>query len=201
MPKVSEAHRAARRRQILDAAGRCFLRDGFHATSMQDVFRESGLSAGAVYRYFPSKHAIIAAIADETLGQVIGGIDEITATDPVPSLEAAMAGILAMVDRFTGPEGPARIGMQVWGEAQRDPVLAALAAAAYKRIRSRLVHLVRHAQEGQVPAEIDPEDLGAVLFGAMLGYILQRLLVGDVDPLRYGAGLRPLLRFEVARHA
>ena len=53
MPKVSDAHRAARRRQILDAARRRFVRNGFHATSMQDIFAEAGLSAGAVYRYFP----------------------------------------------------------------------------------------------------------------------------------------------------
>jgi hypothetical protein len=32
-----------------------------------------------------------------------------------------------------------------------------------------------------------------VLFGAMLGYILQRLLVGNVDPAGYGGGLRFLL--------
>ncbi|HEY9407971.1 MAG TPA: helix-turn-helix domain-containing protein, partial [Jiangellaceae bacterium] len=53
MPRVSEAHLAARRDQILQAAWTCFARDGFHATSMQDVFAEAGLSAGAVYRYFP----------------------------------------------------------------------------------------------------------------------------------------------------
>ena len=37
MPKISEEKRQARRLQILDAASRCFARDGFHATSMADI--------------------------------------------------------------------------------------------------------------------------------------------------------------------
>ena len=56
MPRVSDEHLAARRQQILDAARACFLRNGFHATSMQDVIGEAGLSVGAVYRYFKSKN-------------------------------------------------------------------------------------------------------------------------------------------------
>jgi hypothetical protein len=49
-----------------------------------------------------------------------------------------------------------------------------------------------------VPAEIDPERLGAVLFGALIGYILQQLLVGDLDPATYRAGLSPLLDFQAS---
>src|ERR1700689_3735439 len=70
MPKVSQQHRDARREQILAAARRCFLRDGFHATSMQDLFAESGLSAGAVYSYFAGKDDVIVAIAEENLSGV-----------------------------------------------------------------------------------------------------------------------------------
>jgi len=47
VPKVSDAHLAARRRQILDAAARCFARDGFHRTSMQDIVGASGIQVWA----------------------------------------------------------------------------------------------------------------------------------------------------------
>ncbi|WP_369028857.1 TetR/AcrR family transcriptional regulator, partial [Nocardia farcinica] len=63
MPRVSEEHLERRRQQILVAAQRCFSRKGFYNTSMQDVFAESGLSAGAVYRYFKSKDELVAALA------------------------------------------------------------------------------------------------------------------------------------------
>ena len=62
MPKISPAQEQQRRAQILAAAMACFARQGYHATSMDDVVRESGLSVGAIYSYFPSKHAIYDAM-------------------------------------------------------------------------------------------------------------------------------------------
>src|SRR4051794_12312971 len=49
MPKVSVEHEQMRRQQILDAALTCFGRRGYHATSMEDIVREAGLSIGAIY--------------------------------------------------------------------------------------------------------------------------------------------------------
>src|ERR1700685_4704206 len=69
-PRITQEHLDARRRQILDAARRRFIKNGFHATSMQDVLTEADLSAGAVYRYFRGKEDIIAAIADEALAEL-----------------------------------------------------------------------------------------------------------------------------------
>jgi AcrR family transcriptional regulator len=63
MPKISDAKRDARRRQILDAALACFSEAGFHQTGMADIVRRSGLSRGAVYLYFSSKDDIIEALA------------------------------------------------------------------------------------------------------------------------------------------
>src|ERR1700758_1168029 len=70
MPKVSAQYRDERRAHILAAARRCFVRDGFHQTSMQDLVREAGMSSGAVYRYFDSKDAMILAIAEENLDEI-----------------------------------------------------------------------------------------------------------------------------------
>lgn len=76
MARVSQVHLDARRRQILDGAARCFARNGFHGTSMQDVLHEVGLSAGAAYRYFSGKDDLIAAIAGEAVGSVRQAFEE-----------------------------------------------------------------------------------------------------------------------------
>ena len=65
MPKITEAQRETRRQQILDAALRCFSRDGFHNTTTADIVRESGVSQGTLYLYFKTKDEIIVALADD----------------------------------------------------------------------------------------------------------------------------------------
>ena len=61
MPRVTEETAHRRRQQIVDAALRCFARDGLHHTSMADLFEEAGMSAGSVYSWFASKDDIIEA--------------------------------------------------------------------------------------------------------------------------------------------
>ena len=61
MPKVSDRYLEERRQQILGAAVACFARQGFHRTTMKDIYSECGLSPGAVYDYFKSKDDIIVA--------------------------------------------------------------------------------------------------------------------------------------------
>ena len=126
MPKVSEAHLAARRAQILDAARSCFVREGFHVTSMQDVIAEAGLSVGAVYRYFKSKNEIIDAIAAQ-YSETIGAVLEQVVTDPARPLIDAMSAAFDVMDETVGPDGPLRIAVQVWAEALRDEKAAELA--------------------------------------------------------------------------
>jgi AcrR family transcriptional regulator len=50
--------------RILDAAKTCFVRSGFQGASMHQICAEVGMSPGALYRYFPSKEAIIEAITE-----------------------------------------------------------------------------------------------------------------------------------------
>ncbi|NOK61742.1 MAG: TetR/AcrR family transcriptional regulator [Chloroflexi bacterium AL-W] len=50
---------ADRQRQILLAAAECFARKGFHQTTMDDIAREAGISAGLIYRHFAGKEELI----------------------------------------------------------------------------------------------------------------------------------------------
>ena len=112
VPRVSEEHLAARREQILAAARHCFLRNGLHDTSMQDLIGEAGLSVGAVYRYFKSKNEIINAIAQSTAGGLAATLGELVAPD-LPLLDA-MSAVLDTVDTMLVPDGifrwPSRCG-------------------------------------------------------------------------------------------
>ena len=92
MPRVSDEHLERRHGECMDAAVRCFARKGFHETTLQDVFRESGLSAGAVYRYFKSKNDLIQAIAAEESAPITAIIESALAQDPVPGADEVAGG-------------------------------------------------------------------------------------------------------------
>jgi len=64
MPKLRPDTHRARREHILDAALTCFARGGFHATTMQSICRQAGISPGALYVYFDSKEALIAGLCE-----------------------------------------------------------------------------------------------------------------------------------------
>lgn len=61
---VRAEKREAQINRILEAARTCFVQSGFRGASMHDICREAGMSPGALYRYFPSKEALIEAIAE-----------------------------------------------------------------------------------------------------------------------------------------
>ena len=76
MPKLSDSQQELRRTRILDAAEQCFARNGFHRTTMQHICREAGVSAGALYLYFPSKEALIEGISLRSREEVLESFEQ-----------------------------------------------------------------------------------------------------------------------------
>jgi AcrR family transcriptional regulator len=72
--------KADRRRALLDAAARLFAKRGFDRVSMEDLGSAAGVSGPAVYRHFPGKQSVLAALLiDVSKGLFDGGsivIDE-----------------------------------------------------------------------------------------------------------------------------
>ena len=197
MPRVSDDHLERRRRQIMDAALRCFARKGFHETTLQDVFRESGLSAGAVYRYFKSKNDLIQAITAEETAPVIAIIEFAIAQDPVPGADQ-IARLAAALQELSGPDGPARVAPSSWAEALHDPAVADIVRGTWGPLRSGWIEAAqRMRDDGRLPPETDPDAVGAALFSLGPGFLLQQLILGGPDAATLQLGLRQLLRPEV----
>jgi TetR/AcrR family transcriptional regulator, transcriptional repressor of aconitase len=166
MPKVSEAHRAARRAQILDAAAACFARDGFHRTSMQDIVRESGISAGLVYRYFTGKDDVIAAIVEQwhdQRRQFVDSAPDARATAYLDYLRAV--GDPAASDRL-------RLGVQVWAEALRNPRILALSRRNVDEPREATAAALRELVP-HLPPGADHDALARILIAIYQGLLLQ----------------------------
>jgi AcrR family transcriptional regulator len=194
MPRVSQDHLDARRQQILEGARRSFLRNGFHATSMQDILREANLSAGAVYRYFPSKNDLMAAIAADAIGKIQAAFTPILEADPPPPLDVAFSELGRTIQRMDEEDGVARMAVQLWGEAVRSPELAERLRELILAIRGLAVRLVRTYQaRGEISSDIPAERIAPVLIGIMPGFMLQHVLFGDVDSSMIGQAIRGLV--------
>ena len=81
MPKLATEKLTARRRQILEAARSCFIRNGIHSTSMRDIYEEAGVSAGLIYRYFPSKRELINSLVKDWDREVIVRLDSFSLSE------------------------------------------------------------------------------------------------------------------------
>jgi TetR/AcrR family transcriptional regulator, transcriptional repressor of aconitase len=173
MPKVTDEYRDARRAHVLAAARRCFVRDGFHATSMTDICRAAGVSSGVIYLYFSSKDDIIAAIAEQNLGRIAGVAQDLVRRHGGQGAGTVFAQLLAYIRAEHERDGLASIALLAWSESLRNDVLAERLRDALTTVRGLFAELLR-VQEG--PARPGPMsvDEGAALFVSILvGYVMQ----------------------------
>jgi AcrR family transcriptional regulator len=66
MPKFSRRPED-RPTEILDAALKRFAANGFAGTKMEQVAADAGVTAGTIYRYFPSKEALVGALVERNV--------------------------------------------------------------------------------------------------------------------------------------
>ena len=194
MPRLSEQTLAQRRQHILTSAWTCFSRDGFHATSMDQVVAATGMSSSAVYRYFGSKEEIIRASAEEGVSRVRGIFIGLLGRDPVPTPAETLSLIVAELrSRTNNPDyDMTRLALQTWAEALRDPVLHQRARTLYLQTLDHIAELAgRWRDKGYIPPNSDTNAVAASLFSLMHGLIVMHHLVDDVpsEALRNGLSL------------
>jgi AcrR family transcriptional regulator len=174
MPKISEASRLNRRNHVLISAWKCFTRQGFHATSMDDVIAETGMSSSSVYRYFRSKDELIDAAAEESLSRTYLMLTEMTSRDPVPGpADTLQAMVGALRDRQHGDYDLTKIAMTAWAEALRRPAMRDFAYHFYAKVTGVFTALAqRWKSAGMLPADADAEAVASVFVSLMPGLIV-----------------------------
>jgi AcrR family transcriptional regulator len=181
MPKVTEAHRAARRDQILQAAWKCFARKGFHGTSMADVIAEAGLSAGAVYLYFRSKDDIIVGVTSEVFGGIEQRLLGFLAQDEPPSPAAIIDFLVAqpVIARAQAPADLFPLLMSVWSEASRNPTVNEVAGKLLAELRTVLGQAVDRWVDAGHRLQVPPDHLASVMMALVQGMVMQLSIDGQ----------------------
>ena len=89
---------ARRREAILAAAARLFRERGFRATSLDDIGAAAGVSGPAIYRYFASKHELLARLIEDAAVAWRETVDEVLSQDtpPLVTLERLIDAAVAL---------------------------------------------------------------------------------------------------------
>ncbi len=83
---------------IVEAATRILVADGFEGMNVNRVAELAGVSVGSLYQYFPSKEAVVGAVAnklgDDTAQLVADRIGELEGTAPADAIRGAISCVL-----------------------------------------------------------------------------------------------------------
>ncbi|MEU7072540.1 TetR/AcrR family transcriptional regulator [Streptomyces narbonensis] len=88
--------RGVRERQMVDAAVRCFARQGYQAASMDEIAELAGVSKPLVYLYLGSKEELFTACIRREAGALLGAVAAgVEGAADLPPDERLWAGLLA----------------------------------------------------------------------------------------------------------
>jgi TetR/AcrR family transcriptional regulator, repressor for uid operon len=173
---------ADRRARILDAAERSFCLSGFHRTTMQDVAAEAGMSPGNLYRYFPSKDALVAGLCECDRLSLGREFSELGAT----------AGDFLVAFRALGRKhfehantAKAKLCLEIWAEATRNPAIAALQADFDNTLVEQLAAAFERAKgSGFVHPSVNARAVASIVSKLGDGLFVRRAVAADFDPDR-----------------
>ena len=176
MPKVDQEHLDARRQQIVDAARERFATHGFARTSMADIVTESGLSTGAIYRYFTSKDEIVIAVCEQA-----------SSAFPRALTFEAINGFLEHVRVLARDKGHARLTAQIYAEAAVSPALATIVEQQLAAMRAAVADLLPDDSSDEA------EPIAEAFVAVSSGYSQQLAVRGNLDPAPFTRALMAIL--------
>lgn len=156
------------RRAVLLGAERLFARDGWHALTIEAIAVEAGVSKATIYRWWPSKAAIL-------MDAMLAASDEPTEfTDSGDTVQDIRLQLRSVIHVFT-QTATGRGLLTLIAESQHDPILAtALRETFIARRRTDAHHVLQRGQQrGDLRADLDPD----IAIDAIYGALYYRLLV------------------------
>jgi AcrR family transcriptional regulator len=166
------------RSDLLHAARRVFVREGFHGASLDEIAEEAGYTKGAVYSNFADKDALFLAVLEEHYEQRVAAQRQLFVALDDRNVEAARRavarGIYAAYER--DPAWWALVA-DFSTHASRDSELRDQLRELRERFLAGMAELIdliaeRHGIAYPIPLQEVARGTGALLRGLMLDWIL-----------------------------
>ena len=180
--------RKKRQLQIIEAASRCFIRKGFHQTSINDICKEAGMSPGGLYRYFNSKDEIIRATSDLETEWLL---EEINKLGPKQDVVAALTKTAMDIILAYNEPDQARFIAEIYAESARNPTIGESFAKSDEETRKGLTLILKMEQdEGRISPIFPPKEVAQTIIALVDGFSTRILLdpnfkPGAIEPIIY----------------
>lgn len=183
MPRVSQDHLDARRRQILDGSRACFARHGYEGATVRRLEEATGLSRGAIFHHFRDKESLFLALAEDDARRMA----EIVAEQ---GLVQVMRELLSAPDTHAGSDHPADwLGtrLEVSRRLRTDPDFRARWAERSQQLTDATrARLQRQREAGNLRDDIDVDTLTAFLelvLEGLVSHLAMGLPADDLEPV------------------
>lgn len=200
MPKLKPEEVEQRRREIIDAARRCFLRRGFHRATTDEICREAAITPGGLYHYFRNKEDVIRAVVQDSADQAVREVRSIAQASPGPRTALQRLGaLLAQTVQSQEFYDNARLDLEIWSESMRREELSKILATGRAAVHEALAEIIHDAvRTGEYSDIVDPDALAALLMGVHTGLQVNKLLAPrSTDPPSAMNALAVLVRGEL----
>ncbi|NEA21800.1 TetR/AcrR family transcriptional regulator [Actinomadura bangladeshensis] len=194
MARLSRAESQARTRELLLAtARRLFLRDGYHATSLEKVAEAASFSKGAVYSNFATKDELCRTVIEAIRAEQVQAIMDAFLGEG--SDEDRLAVFEAWAERTIGDPGWTLLEAEFAIHAtRRDPALRAEVASGGRSWAGALrLLLEEEARRRDRPLPLPAADLADALLSLGIGLGLRRAVDPTLSPHALTNTLRLLL--------
>ena len=184
------ARLAARYEAIIEAARALASESGLAGVQIMSVAERAGIAAGTVYRYFPSKHDLVAALMRSTAEREIAAIRGAAAAAP-----GALSGLAAAIMTFAG--GTLRMRRLALAMLVETPEGGSYASRfAFRRdIGNEFETLIRAAiAAGHLPGQ-PPAAMAAAIIGATVEGLVGPLAPRSAGPDAEFAAVQALALF------
>jgi len=173
-----QRRREARPAELLEAAAACFGEAGYQATRVEEIASRAGVTVGTIYRYFPNKETLFAAVLDESRKRLPSGW-AVAERDPGRLLRET-------IDRwwaFLSDPAQAVILRAALAEApEASEVSTAYAREVRSRLEQQLGGVLRLGMAAGVFRSVDVSGVSRALADTLLGGALTRPGAGQATP-------------------
>lgn len=183
MPRVSQNHLHARRRQILDGARTCFARHGYEGATVRRLEEATGLSRGAIFHHFRDKESLFLALAEDEAHRMA----EVVARNGLVQVMRDLLDTRDTAGQLTPPADWLGARLEVSRRLRTDPEFRARWAERSRELTlATRQRLLRQREAGNLRDDVPVEVLTSFLELALEGlvsHLAMGLPANDLDPV------------------